>query len=520
VGSADLAAFFPFNKRLVVMTHKTSSAQSVLKSLWSDVDYTSQSDYYTTYKAPRDAFKQSSLLLSGQAQQLRETLSKAFNADSPADIDLSLSMKPWTMPNANGDGGSPADDAVASAFKGQKGQSLAKVLAPSATINGLSQAQLGDEWWKTIYSIPLDQHFGVVDDATDPRGRRGSAEKALEARFDRSTLFIGGAFGEISNRDPGEAVEINRTIVLPNNGKVTAFLPLLNGSLDNIIENPGPDLGNKSVQELMDDIKALFNTTKDDGLVSSLFASVDGMDVGNLLDYRQASGAAFEYTTPFPLENSLISSFGITGDWYLDNDQQDSIKLKDLAVGNSLTISPAVSDGYWLAVEVAGGSHTLNFGGSLGDEKEPFFDLDVTYNLLNSIAGSNQGDDLKGTAANDYLDGSNGKDIITGCAGDDLLIGGNGKDVLDGGIGSDELWGDSGTDVFIFKKGYGLDTIFDFSRGERVETQLDSMMPTMKDIALPAGLSAQLDFGNGDLLTFVGVQSSNLSIQPGMITLI
>jgi hypothetical protein len=42
---------------------------------------------------------------------------------------------------------------VASAFKGQKGQSLAKVLAPSATINGLSQAQLGDEWWKTIYSM-------------------------------------------------------------------------------------------------------------------------------------------------------------------------------------------------------------------------------------------------------------------------------------------------------------------------------------------------------------------------------
>jgi hypothetical protein len=135
------------------MMHKTSSVQSVLKSLWSEVAYTSRSDYYTTYKALRDAFKQSSLLLSGQAQQLRETLSKVFNADSPADIDLSLSMKPWTMPNANGDGGSPADDAVASAFKGQKGQSLAKVLAPSATINGLSQAQLGDEWWKTIYSM-------------------------------------------------------------------------------------------------------------------------------------------------------------------------------------------------------------------------------------------------------------------------------------------------------------------------------------------------------------------------------
>ena len=42
----------------------------------------------------------------------------------------------------------------------------------------------------------------------------------------------------------------------------------------------------------------------------------------------------------------------------------------------------------------------------------------------------------------------------------------------------------------------------------------------MKDIVLAAGLSAQFDFGNGDLLTFVGVQSSNLSIQPGMITLI
>ncbi len=401
----------------------------------------------------------------------------------------------------------------------------ATVLAPTEAVNDLSQAQLGDEWWKTIYAIPADEHFGLFDDTTDPNGRRGAVEKALEAQFDDSVLFIGGAFGDITTNVGTDGVlRLQRTLVLPNEGNATVFLPLLNAAFDNLVnvpDDPNNSTGNLTAEGLQTLLGALFSPTAQGGLVSNLFASVDGNTVSNPVSYRQASEAPFSYTIPFPIGNSLLSSIGYTDETYLDNADEDPIQLKDLAVGTKVTISPAVADGYWLAVDITGGDHTLNFGGTLSVEGVPFFALDITYNILNPIYGGNGKDNLNGTKGNDYINGGDKSDKLIGQQGDDLIVGGDGADVIDGGKGNDELWGDGGKDTFIFKRGYGEDKIFDFTSGETVKIPCLPVCDRIgvTDVTLPSGIGAvQINFGNDDILTFVGLQSSDLNIQRGSIT--
>lgn len=66
---------------------------------------------------------------------------------------------------------------------------------------------------------------------------------------------------------------------------------------------------------------------------------------------------------------------------------------------------------------------------------------------------SNDGDDqLVGSDETDTLIGGVGNNRISGNAGDDSLDGGSGRDYLYGGLGSD---------TYIYKKGYGTDTISD-----------------------------------------------------------
>jgi Ca2+-binding RTX toxin-like protein len=53
----------------------------------------------------------------------------------------------------------------------------------------------------------------------------------------------------------------------------------------------------------------------------------------------------------------------------------------------------------------------------------------------------------------------------------DHLVGGPGNDILDGKGGDDVLTGGGGSDLFVFKGGYGNDTIADFSaaQGDKVD---------------------------------------------------
>jgi serralysin len=88
------------------------------------------------------------------------------------------------------------------------------------------------------------------------------------------------------------------------------------------------------------------------------------------------------------------------------------------------------------------------------------------------ILGSNYSDKLYGGAGNDKIDGY---------AGNDTLKGGDGKDWLYGSLGKDTLYGGAGADKFVFKNTIDswsildfkhMDTIADFSRGQKDKIDL------------------------------------------------
>ena len=56
-----------------------------------------------------------------------------------------------------------------------------------------------------------------------------------------------------------------------------------------------------------------------------------------------------------------------------------------------------------------------------------------------------------------------GDDYIYGLKGRDLIDGGGGRDLIEAGAGNDRITGGPGPDLFIFKAGFGNDTLTDFS---------------------------------------------------------
>ncbi|MBR3024515.1 MAG: hypothetical protein IKH71_08705, partial [Oscillospiraceae bacterium] len=103
-----------------------------------------------------------------------------------------------------------------------------------------------------------------------------------------------------------------------------------------------------------------------------------------------------------------------------------------------------------------------------------------------TMLGGENMDFMYGGAGNDTLHGRNGVNVLFGEGGndklycgdhgsymnggadDDELYGGGGNDVLDGGTGDDYLQGDHGDDSYIFRRGYGHDTISESSGNNTV----------------------------------------------------
>lgn len=84
--------------------------------------------------------------------------------------------------------------------------------------------------------------------------------------------------------------------------------------------------------------------------------------------------------------------------------------------------------------------------------------------------------EIDGTKHDDTLTGKDDAEIFHGKGGKDTINAGGGNDRLDGGRGDDLLIGGDGKDTFVFKTGYGHDTIRGFFDGDRVDfSHLDSL---------------------------------------------
>lgn len=82
---------------------------------------------------------------------------------------------------------------------------------------------------------------------------------------------------------------------------------------------------------------------------------------------------------------------------------------------------------------------------------------------VNTLWGGSGNDTLIAGNNGDTLYGGSGHDKLFGGAGNDTLSGGSGDDILDGGAGNNTLTGGSGHDTFVFKAGFGTDTVTDFT---------------------------------------------------------
>ncbi|WP_313953231.1 calcium-binding protein [Accumulibacter sp.] len=60
------------------------------------------------------------------------------------------------------------------------------------------------------------------------------------------------------------------------------------------------------------------------------------------------------------------------------------------------------------------------------------------------------------------INGTISDDVLVGTSGDDSIYGFGGNDSLDGGAGNDYLFGDAGNDTYLFSRGSGQDTVFDY----------------------------------------------------------
>jgi hypothetical protein len=209
----------------------------------------------------------------------------------------------------------------------------AQAACPQVLPNGKAYEKLAADWWKWALSFPVT--INPLFDETGAQAYLGNQG---------NVFFLAGVFNE-----SGTAM---RTIEVPA-GK-PLFFPVLNGLWDNIGVRP-PYLGGPftppaqpmTVPELYAALAANIAS------VSALQASVDGCPIPNLFSYR-AKSAPFNYK--LPATDNLFQFFGINV---------------------SGTITPAVTDGYWLFLTpLPVGEHTVNFGGTNGS-----FTLNITYHI-------------------------------------------------------------------------------------------------------------------------------------------
>ena len=144
------------------------------------------------------------------------------------------------------------------------------------------------------------------------------------------------------------------------------------------------------------------------------------------------------------------------------------------------------------------------------------------------IVGGSGNDDLDGGRGDDWLTGGDGDDFISsgrgsgqdrlfGGAGNDTLIGRAGTNTLDGGAGDDLLNGGRGDDLFVFSDGGGADRFSRFKAGAGTEDVIDLTgtsavgdFADVQSLAIQAGNSTVIDFGNGDSITLTGVDTTEL----------
>ncbi|MDQ0469453.1 calcium-binding protein [Labrys wisconsinensis] len=168
--------------------------------------------------------------------------------------------------------------------------------------------------------------------------------------------------------------------------------------------------------------------------------------------------------------------------------------------------------------------------------------LTATTDTGQLLVGNQLGNTITGGAGNDVLNGGAGADTLIGGAGDDILKGGSGGIGLaghgdwaafleqigahpgNGGSRVDRLWsafsavlGEAGGDTFVFKAGFGHDTITDFTAtgsGHDImqfDTNVFADFAAVLDAAHQVGTDTVITLDAGNSIVLKNVALTNLS---------
>ncbi|MBB3221963.1 beta strand repeat-containing protein [Pseudoduganella umbonata] len=125
-----------------------------------------------------------------------------------------------------------------------------------------------------------------------------------------------------------------------------------------------------------------------------------------------------------------------------------------------------------------------------------------------TLYGDDGNDSVNGDAGNDRGHGGAGDDSLAGGTGDDELYGDAGADRFDGGAGKDYLSGGAGADVYLFGKGSGIDTVYNYD-GDAVGALADKVL--LGTGITTAGVTLQRYYN--DLILKLNGTSDRLTIQ-------
>ncbi|MBX9458602.1 MAG: hypothetical protein KL863_22560 [Rhizobium sp.] len=111
---------------------------------------------------------------------------------------------------------------------------------------------------------------------------------------------------------------------------------------------------------------------------------------------------------------------------------------------------------------------------------------------------------IEGNAKDNVLTGKDVGEKFYGKKGDDTINGKGGNDLIDGGKGNDLLIGGDGKDTFVFKTGYGGDTIRGFFEGDRIDLRglqgVDDFDDLLANHISQVGADARIQGPDGDVL--------------------
>jgi len=191
---------------------------------------------------------------------------------------------------------------------------------------------------------------------------------------------------------------------------------------------------------------------------------------------------------PFDLYHTLRVSHVRDADGHdLDFVQGDKDDDADFAVIYPQPL--AAGQTYTLTIEYQG-------DGALHDEGSGNFILGPRETWYPNNSGTQFGDNITGSASDNFVYAWLGNDTLSGGAGNDQLNGVDGNDSIRGGAGNDTLIGGTGADAFVFDQPAGIanaDRITDFASGtDRLQF----------DNAAMAALGADGNFAAGDARFF------------------